>query len=219
VLFAAKRAAHKSLMPHWLIHLGALGVFAVSALDASPIPLPIPGSTDLLLLLLVAHRGIVWLLFLAAISGSVFGAYITWSAGKKGGAAMVQRYVPDRYLRKIEHWVKRNGMLTVAIACILPPPIPLMPFLLCAGAFEVERKRFLASFTIARGLRYGLEAWLGVVYGRRVIRWWSHSLAGWADVILWSFLGLLAAAVIFGVWKFKNDKRRFGSGEPARAVS
>lgn len=217
MFLAAKPAVHKHLMPHWLIHLGALGVFAVSVLDASPIPLPLPGSTDLLLLLLVAHRGNPWLMAVAAISGSVFGAYLTWSAGQKGGAKMLQRYVPAKLLQRIEPWVKRNGVLTVGLACILPPPIPLTPFLLCAGVFEVERKRFLAAVAVARGLRYGLEAWLGVAYGRRVIRWWSHNLAGWSDVILWTFVSLLAAAIIFGIWKYRHDQRRFRSEVPASA--
>jgi membrane protein YqaA with SNARE-associated domain len=219
VLFAAKPAARKHPVPHWLIHLGALGVFAVSLLDASPIPLPLPGSTDLLLLLLVAHRGNPWLLAFAAISGSVVGAYLSWSAGKKGGAKMVQHYVPKRILKKIEPWIKRNGVLSIGLACILPPPVPLTPFLLCAGAFEVERKRFLASVAVARGLRYGFEAWLGVTYGRRMVRWWSRSLAGWSDVILWTFIGLLVAAILFGVWKYRHDKRRLNATEPANAVS
>ena len=35
-------------MPHWLIHLGVVGVFAVAVIDSSVIPLPVPGSTDLL---------------------------------------------------------------------------------------------------------------------------------------------------------------------------
>jgi membrane protein YqaA with SNARE-associated domain len=219
VLIASQRAAQKHLMPHWLIHLGALGVFAVSALDASLIPLPLPGSTDLLVLLLAAHRGNPWLLAFAAISGSVLGAYTTWGAAKQGGMGMVQRYVPARFLKKIERWIKRNGMLTVGVACILPPPIPLLPFLLCAGALGIERKPFLISFTAARTLRYGAVAWLGVVYGRRMIRLWSHYLAGWSDIILWTFIGLLIAAVLFGLWKYKHDKRRLSSGEPARAVS
>jgi membrane protein YqaA with SNARE-associated domain len=206
-------------MPHWLIHLGALGVFAVSALDASLIPLPLPGSTDLLILVLAAHRGNPWILAIAAISGSVLGAYTTWSAAKKGGMGMVKRYVPERFETKIAHWMKRNGMLTVGIACILPPPIPLLPFLLCAGALGVERKPFLISFAAARTLRYGAVAWLGAVYGRRMIQLWSRYLAGWSDVILWTFIGLLIAAVLFGLWKYKHDQRRLGSGEPARAVS
>jgi membrane protein YqaA with SNARE-associated domain len=208
-------------MPHWLIHLGLIGVFAVSALDASLIPLPLPGSTDLLVLLLAAHRGNPWLLAFAAMSGSVLGAYTTWTAAKKGGMSMVKRYVPERFVGKIEGWMQRNGMLTVGVACILPPPIPLLPFLLCAGALGVERKPFLISFTAARTLRYGIVAWLGAVYGRSMIRLWSRYLAGWSDIILWTFIGLLIAAVLFGLWKYKHDKRRLGpeTGAEAPAVS
>lgn len=215
---APNHAGHKHLVPPWLIHLGALGIFAVSILDASPIPLPLPGSTDLLLLLLVSHKGNPWLMGLAAVSGSVLGGYATWSAGKKGGANMVKRYVPDKLLRKIEPWVKRNGFLTVFIACLLPPPIPLMPFLLCAGAFGVERNRYLAAFAFSRSLRYGLEAWLAVVYGRRLVRLWSQYLAGWSDVILWTFLGLLAAAIVFGIWKYRQDQRRMRTGAAIQAA-
>lgn len=208
MFLAPKHAAHNHLVPHWLIHLGALGVFAVAILDASPIPLPLPGSTDLLLLLLVAHRASPWLVGLAAVSGSVLGGYTTWSAGQKGGTNMVKRYVPDKFLRKIEPWIKRNGFVTIFIACLLPPPIPLMPFLLCAGAFGVERNRYLAALAFARTLRYGLEAWLAAVYGRKLVRLWSQYLAGWSDVILWTFLGLLTAAIVFGIWKYRHDQKR-----------
>ncbi|MBB6142166.1 membrane protein YqaA with SNARE-associated domain [Silvibacterium bohemicum] len=218
VLLAQKHAAPKRLVPHWLIHLGLLGVFAVAILDASPIPLPLPGSTDLLILVLAAHRGNPWLLAIAGIAGSLIGAYTTWEAAKKGGMAMVQRYVPERFLKRIEPWVKRNGMLSVMVACVLPPPIPLLPFLLCAGALGVERRPFLTAVAIARTARYGLVAWLGAVYGRRVIRLWSGYAAGWSDVILWSFIGLVIAAILFGLWKYKHDKRRLGSAEPVGAA-
>ena len=56
---------HHPLMPHWLTHLGALGVFSVAVVDSSVIPLPLPGSTDLLLLWLVANRGDPWIHHLA----------------------------------------------------------------------------------------------------------------------------------------------------------
>lgn len=219
MLLASKRSARKHLVPHWLIHLGALGVFTVSALDASLIPLPIPGSTDLLIILLAAHRGNPWLLAFAGIAGSLLGAYTTWGAAKKGGMSMVQRYVPERFLKKIERWVKRNGMLTVAAACILPPPIPLLPFLLCAGALGVERRPFLIAIAGARTVRYGFMAWLGVTYGQRVLHLWARYHSGWSDVILWTFVALLVAAIVFGLWKYKHDKRRTGSEAHARAVS
>jgi len=209
---------NRHLVPHWLVHLGALGVFGVSFLDASVIPLPVPGSTDLLILLLVANQGNPWLLATAAISGSMIGGYLTWSAGKQGGESMLQRYVPKRFLRPITHWVKRNGVLTVGVAAMLPPPIPLLPFLLSAGALGMRRRSFVLSFLIARGARYSLDAWLGATYGRRVIRVWADYLAGWSEVIIWSFLGLLAGAAIFGIWKYKHDQRRLGSDKSTQAA-
>ncbi len=65
---------HSSLLPDRLTHLGALGPFAVAVVDPSVIPLPLPGSTDLLLLWLVAHSGNPWFLATMAISGSLLGA-------------------------------------------------------------------------------------------------------------------------------------------------
>jgi membrane protein YqaA with SNARE-associated domain len=212
---AIHHAAHKHLMPHWLIHLGAVGVFVVSIIDSSIIPLPLPGSTDLLVLLLAANQGIPWLLAMCAIVGSVIGGYLTWAAGKKGGEGMLHRHVPKRLLGPIERWVKRNGVLTVCVGSILPPPIPLLPFLLSAGALGVPRNQFLASFTIARTVRYSVVAWLGATYGRRVIRLWSQYLAGWSETILWIFLGLLIAAILFGIWKYRHDRRRFAADAPA----
>lgn len=216
MILAAKHAAHKHLLPHWLIHLGIFGVFVVSTIDASIIPLPLPGSTDLLVLLLAAHRGNPWLLAVAATGGSLIGGYLTWSAGKRGGEGMLERYVPQRFLKLIRGWVKKNGVVTLIIGSILPPPIPLLPFLLCAGALGVERKPFLASFGISRAVRYGLISWLGATYGRHVIQAWSNDMAGWSEVILWAFIALLIGAVVFGIWKYKHDKRRLQPSAPAR---
>ena len=64
-------AMHHSLMPHWLTHLGALGLFSVAVVDSSFIPLPLPGSTDLSVLRLVAYGGDPWLLAAFAIAGSL----------------------------------------------------------------------------------------------------------------------------------------------------
>jgi len=180
----------------------------VSMLDASLVPLPLPGSTDILVLLLAARHTAPWLLVVASVGGSVLGGSLTWSAGKKGGEAMLEKHVPKRFLARLERWVKHHGPASVATAAILPPPIPLMPFLLAAGALGVARKQFLWAFTAARMLRYGAIVWLGATYGRRVGKLWSSYVAGWSHVILWSFLGLLAAAVLLGVWKYRQDQHK-----------
>ena len=206
---AAHRHLHRHAppIPRWLIHLGIPGVFVVSVIDASVIPLPLPGSTDLLVLLLAARHSVLWLLVLAAVSGSILGGYFTWSAGKKGGETMLERYVPKRFRDPLSKWVKRHGVTTVGVAAILPPPIPLLPFLLAAGALGVSRKQFFWSFSSARAVRYGLVTWLGATYGRRVLQLWSQYLTGWANLILWIFIGLLIAATIFGIWKYRHEQR------------
>ncbi|MBW4043583.1 YqaA family protein [Acidipila rosea] len=206
-------------MPHWLIQTGALGVFVVALLDSSIIPLPIPGSTDLLILLLVAHQANPWLLLLAAVSGSVIGGYLTWGAGKKGGEALLEKYVPARVLSPIKRWMKNGGIASIVIAALLPPPIPLLPFLLAAGALGMSRKKFVLSFAFARMARYGAVTWLAVRYGRPIIHRWEQYLAGWSDVVLWSFIALLAGGALFGFWKYRHEQNKSRTEENAAHAS
>src|SRR3984957_14860143 len=96
---AGKAAAktHSAHGLHWLMSFGTVGLFAVSVIDSSIIPLPVPGSTDLLLILLVAHRGSPVIAAVAAIAGSILGGYLTWATGAKGGEAALHRYLPRRF--------------------------------------------------------------------------------------------------------------------------
>jgi membrane protein YqaA with SNARE-associated domain len=199
-LLVASRVSH-SIAPHWLTHLGALGLFSVSVVDSSVIPLPLPGSTDLLLLWLVAHSGDPWLLVPCAIAGSILGGYTTWHIGRSGGEAALRRYVPKRLLGRIVGWVKRNSALAVFLPALLPPPIPLLPFALASGALGVSRRRFLVFFGAARSMRYSFVAWLGVTYGRKIVRLFSGSLQKWSTPLLSVFVVLFVVGVCYGIWK------------------
>jgi membrane protein YqaA with SNARE-associated domain len=198
---------HSPLAPYWLTHLGALGLFFVAVVDSSVIPLPLPGSTDLLLLLLVAHGGDPWVLAPCAIAGSLLGGYTTWQIGRKGGEAALRHYVPARLLRRIVGWVERHRILAVFLPALLPPPIPLLPFALASGALGVSRRRFLAVFGAARSLRYCFIAWLGVAYGRSIVRLWSGSLQKWSTPLLCVFVGLMIAGACYGIWKVRGLRK------------
>ncbi len=206
---------HQPLMPRWLVHLGAPGLFFVAVIDSSVIPLPIPGSTDLLLLWLIAHGGDPWLLAPCAIAGSLLGGYSTWDAGRRGGEAALRRHVPARILGRIVRWVERHRILAVFLPAILPPPIPLLPFALASGALGVSRGRFLSIYGAARCLRYSFIAWLGVAYGRRIVRMWTGTLQAWSTPLLCVFFGLLAVAVCYGIWKMRGQSKAVGAKKRA----
>jgi membrane protein YqaA with SNARE-associated domain len=194
-------------MPHWLTHLGALGLFSVAVVDSSFIPLPLPGSTDLLLLWLVAHGEDPWLLAAMAIAGSLVGGYATWNLGRRGGDAALRRHVPARLLGRVTGWVERHSILAVFLPAVLPPPIPLLPFALASGALGVSRRRFFVVYGAARTLRYSLIAWLGVAYGRHAIRLWSVTLQKWSTPLICAFVGLLVAGTCFGIWKIRGLRK------------
>jgi len=194
---------------------GTMGLFVVSVIDSSIIPLPVPGSTDLLLILLVVHHANPVLAATAATVGSILGGYLTWASGHKGGEAALQRYLPKRFSRRLSAWVEKSGTVAVTAAALLPPPFPLMPILLAAGALGVSRRRFLVSFSVTRALRYAVVAWLAVTYGRALVRAFQHYLSGWSSTIMWIYLGLVVAGIVYGLWKFRGERRRAASPQGA----
>jgi membrane protein YqaA with SNARE-associated domain len=212
------KAGHSAHGLRWLMGFGTMGLFVVSTIDSSIIPLPLPGSTDLLLILLVAHRANPVLAAIAALAGSILGGYPTWKAGAKGGEAALHRYLPKRFARRLTGWVEKNGMLAVTTSALLPPPFPLMPFVLAAGALGVSRKKFFFSFGLARAFRYSLVAWLADVYGRAMVRAFRHYLSGWSTILMWVYLGLMVAGILYGVWKFRRQGRQAAQPQAA-AVS
>jgi membrane protein DedA with SNARE-associated domain len=104
--------------------------------------------------------------------------------------------------------VEKKGTIAVVTSALLPPPFPLMPLLLAAGALGVSRRKFLVAFSLARTLRYSFVGWLAATYGRAMVRAFNHYLSGWSTIILWIYLGGLAIGILYGVWKFRKEKRR-----------
>lgn len=209
---AASHEAQRAHALHWLVTLGLPGVFCVSIVDSAPIPTPLPGATDLLLLWLTSHKdGRPWLLVLCAIGGGILGGYLGWRLGRKGGEEALKRRVPARLLEPVHRWAKGNPVLSAFLPALLPPPVPLSPFVLAAGALGVPRNRFLISFGAARSIRYSLVAWLGATYGRRVIHLWSHALDKWSTPMLAAFAALVVAGVILAIVK----ERRHPKSAPA----
>jgi membrane protein YqaA with SNARE-associated domain len=181
-------------------------------IDSSVIPIPLPGSTDLVLLLLTAFRSssisspIEYAC--CAFAGSIIGGYLTWAAGKKGGEAALSKLGRGRYVRRVQGWVKKHGMASVWISAMIPPPVPLMPFLLAAGALGLSRIGFLISYCLGRAIRYGVIGWLGFRYGRQMLALWQKYLEAWTTPILTVYISLIVLGAAYSFWKYRMGKRK-----------
>jgi hypothetical protein len=57
----------------------------------------------------------------------------------------------------------------IAIPTLLPPPMPMLPFLFGAGAMQYPVRKFLLALTLGRMIRYALLAFLAGRYGRPIL--------------------------------------------------
>jgi membrane protein YqaA with SNARE-associated domain len=161
---------------HWIFHLGAAGFIPLGLLDASIIPLP--GSMDVLTVVLCARDGHWWFYYaLAATAGAVLGGWVTYHLARKGGKEMLSRRFSKKRLDKVYKIFHRSGFAAIAIPALLPPPAPMVPFLFAAGAMQYPVGRFLAALTIGRFIRYTFLAFLAQHYGRHILPFLSqHAL-------------------------------------------
>jgi membrane protein YqaA with SNARE-associated domain len=182
-------------MRRWIFHLGGLGFIPLGLLDSSVLPLP--GSMDVLTIVLSARHGELWFYYsLMATIGSVVGGYVTYRLARKGGKETLARRFPPRKLEKIYKMFGRWGFGAIAIPALLPPPAPMVPFVLAAGAMQYSVGKFLAALTLGRAVRYSILAYLAARYGRQMLTLLSQM----GHPILITVIALMAAAaVVFAV--------------------
>jgi membrane protein YqaA with SNARE-associated domain len=189
----------------WIFRLGGLGFIPLGLVDNSPVP--VPGSMDALTVVLAARERQLWLYYaLMATIGSVIGGYVTYQLGRKKGREEIAKRFSKKRVDRVHKQFERWGYGAVAIPAMLPPPVPLVPFLLVAGATGYPRLKFLLALTVGRAIRYTLLAYLGAFYGRRIL----HLLTGFGHPVL---LGSIALAVVISVFVFlfvgkRNPARR-----------
>jgi len=207
---AAVHRPARSPFLHALLSFGVCGLFLVSIVDSSFVPLPVPGVTDILLVLMAAqHQNLILIVGLAT-AGSALGGYFSHQVGQRGGMAFLQKRVPPRIFKKVCQWMENHAILSVALPAILPPPMPLSPFVLAAGALNMSQKKFLTTFTISRALRHILAAWLGIHYGRHILRVWNNLSAKYATPVLIVIWVGIAASCAVAFWQLYKTSRSVG---------
>ena len=201
----ALAAGHRVL--HVLFHLGLVGLFLVSCVDSSFIPLPVPGVTDIMIVLYAAGHANVFLLVLLATLGSAVGGLFSHAVGQAGGMAFLEKRVPAPILKRATAWMESHAILSVALPAILPPPMPLSAFVLAAGAVHMSRKKFMTAFVLSRLLRHSIAAWLGVHYGKAVLRLWSRFSDKWGTTILIVLWASILLFTVIAIWRLYKTSR------------
>jgi membrane protein YqaA with SNARE-associated domain len=194
----------------WLIHLGGPGLILLGLADNSLIPLP--GSTDVATILLAAHHHNLWFYYSAmATIGAVVGGFLTYRMARKGGKETLEKRFSQKKVKKVYAIFERWGFASVAIPAILPPPFPIVPMLLAAGAMQYPTRKFIAALTVGRGIRYTILGYLGAHYGRHIVRFFA--LYYWPVLIT-----LIAFALVGGLYGLFEYKRREKGGSARRVL-
>jgi membrane protein YqaA with SNARE-associated domain len=207
---AAVSRRPRSPLMHVFLSFGLFGVFPISIVDSSFVPLPLPGITDVMIIIMAAQHQNVILLVLLATAGSALGGYFSHLVGQRGGMAFLEKRVPARIFKRVCRWMESHAILSVALPAILPPPMPLSPFVLAAGALRMSRKKFMIAFTVSRCLRHTIAAWLGIHYGRHIIRLWNSLSAKYATPVLIVLWVGIAMSCAFAFWQLYKTSRKVG---------
>ena len=200
VAAAPQTRAH--VVRHWFITLGGPGLILLGLLDSSIVP--IPGSMDAMTIVLAAHQRTWWPYYaVMATIGSVVGAYITYRLARKQGDKALHARLSPRNAKLVTETFEKWGFGAIALPALLPPPMPMVPFVIAAGALQYSPRKFLAAMTVGRMLRYCILAYLGAVYGRKIFA----VVLAHGEVTLAVTIGL-AVVVALGLVLMRLRKKR-----------
>ena len=129
--------------------------------------------------------------------GSLIGCFILFYIARRGGEAYLAKYTASGRGARFKTWFQRYGLLTVFIPALVPIPMPLKAFIICAGAMGISPWAYLRVLLAARIPRYFALAYLGSQLGTQSWPWLkAHALHMLAfAVVLFVFLYLLVKYV------------------------
>ena len=188
-----------STFMRWVAGLGGPGLILLGLADNSIIPLP--GSMDVLTIWLAAHhRSYWWYYAIVAACGAVLGGYLTYGLAKKGGKEAFEKKLSKSKAEQVYRRFERWGFWAVTVPAMLPPPFPIVPFLLAAGALQYSPKKFVASLALGRGIRFFVIAGLGVIYGRQIVKFFERYYTP-------ALITLISFSIIAGIVALVQYKR------------
>ena len=177
----------------WADGFGLLGLALVSATEAAFQPIP----PDVLVIPMVIEANSVIgisIIVLVATLSSVFGAFLGYGIGYYGGIPVLERFVSDSNINRLNFLIEKYGSAGVFIAAISPIPYKALAWI--AGAGKMDLRLFATAGIFGRGIRLGSVGLLLAVYGESV-----QSSLNWLNFTLISIFCLVLLIPIVNWWK------------------
>ena len=177
----------------WADGFGLLGLALVSASEAAFQPIP----PDVLVIPMVIEANSalgISLIVLVATLSSVFGAFFGYAIGYYGGIPLLERFVSDSNINRLNFLIEKYGSLGVFIAAVSPIPYKALAWI--AGAGRMDLRLFALAGIFGRGIRFGSVGFLIGVYGESV-----QSSLNWLNFTLISILCIIIFIPLLKWWK------------------
>jgi membrane protein YqaA with SNARE-associated domain len=186
---------------------------------------------DVLTIVLSADQKRWWPYYaFMATMGSMVGGYVTYRLARGEGKGMLGRRLNRSNMNKVRATFEKWGFGAIAVPAMLPPPVPMVPFLIAAGAAQYPLKKFLAALFLGRAVRYSIFAFLAALYGKQMLA----LLTQHAHVVAWTAaaLAVIGTGLALLRWKIYSthqksadasgrstpkDVAKRGSGRPVTA--
>ena len=189
--------AYAAHLGHVLGRYGGGGLFLINVLDSSILAFPL--INDILLMHMASRHPNLGLLYaIYCTLGSLAGSLAIYGLGR-GGSRLLRRNPEMREAGRARRWLRRNDVVTVLVASVLPPPTPFKVVPVVAGALRMKVPRLAAALIVGRGLRFLIEAWIGIRYGREAESYLRTHL------VFLSVLTVVSIVVLVAVYRYLQE--------------
>lgn len=184
-----------------LAPLGVWGVFAISAVDAAFMGLPM----DAIVAGYIYKNPPGLLLYvLLAASGSAVGSIVIYVIGYTGGEVLLRKRLSPERFQKIHASFEKHEFLALMFPAMLPPPTPFKAVVLAAAAFEMSLGRFLTAIFAGRFLRFLILGVLTLKFGPTVVELGGKVAA---HHFKWVLLLLAVGLLAWLIWRRQSAKK------------
>jgi membrane protein YqaA with SNARE-associated domain len=148
--------------------LGIWGVFAISAIDAAAMGLPM----DVVIATYVYQDRSRFLLYvIMGAAGSAIGSTVLYLIGYLGGEKVLRKRISAERFAKIHRAFERHPFWALMFPAMLPPPTPFKLFVLGAAVFEMNFGHFLLAIFAGRCVRFLALSLLTIKFGPQFVSW------------------------------------------------